>query len=55
MSSKDDIFNYSIQPWISQDEFIEFYSTLFPRNNISQINSISNNNKHFNDERKGKN
>ena len=44
MSSKDDIFNYSIQPWISQDEFIEFYSTLFPRNNISQINSISNNN-----------
>ena len=44
MSSKDDIFNYSIQPWISQDEFIEFYSTLFPRNNTSQINSISNNN-----------
>ena len=44
MSSKDDIFNYLIQPWISQDEFIEFYSTLFPRNNISQINSISNNN-----------
>ena len=44
MSSKDDIFNYSVQPWISQDEFIEFYSTLFPRNNTSQINSISNNN-----------
>ena len=44
MSSKDDIFNYTIQPWISQDEFIEFYSTLFPRNNTSQINSISNNN-----------
>ena len=44
MSSKYDIFNYSIQPWISQDEFIEFYSTLFPRNNTSQINSISNNN-----------
>ena len=44
MSSKDDIFNYSIQPWISQDEFIEFYETLFPKNNSSQLNSLSNNN-----------
>ena len=39
MSSKEDIFNYVIQPWISQDEFIEYYETLFPNNNLSNNNN----------------
>ena len=46
MSSKEDIFNYSIQPWSSQDEFIQFYEILFPKDKSSNTNSstINNNN-----------
>ena len=45
MTSKEDLFNYSINPWSSPDEFIEFYEILFPKNNNSlSFNEIQKNN-----------
>ena len=45
MTSKEDLFNYSINPWSSPDEFIEFYEILFPNNNNSlSFNEIQKNN-----------
>ena len=42
MSLKEDNFNYIIYPWETSDEFIEFYETLFPVNEINNIFNSSN-------------
>ena len=44
MESKEEIFNYSIEPWVSQDEFIEFYEILFNNKKKIEINSSNVNN-----------
>ena len=41
MSSKDDNFNYNFYPWKTQEEFIQFYETLFP--NDKSLNQNNNN------------
>ena len=41
MSSKDDTFNYNFYPWKTQEEFIQFYETLFP--NDKSLNQNNNN------------
>ena len=43
MSLKEDNFNYIIYPWETSDEFIEFYETLFPVNEINNTCNSSNN------------
>ena len=48
MSTKDDNFNYNLNPWESPDEFIEFYELLFqndkssksPSNNVNNLDSF---------------
>ena len=42
MSSKDDNFNYNLYPWKTQEEFIQFYETLFP--NDKSLKQFSKNN-----------
>ena len=44
MESKKEIFNYSVEPWVSQDEFIEFYEILFKNKKQIEINSSNVNN-----------
>ena len=44
MESKEEIFNYSVEPWASQDEFIEFYEILFKSKKQIEINSSNVNN-----------
>ena len=44
MSKKDDIFNYSLNPWESPEEFIEFYELLFQNDKSSKSVSKSINN-----------
>jgi len=36
MESKEENYNYCIQPWDSQEEFINFYETLFNKNTKNQ-------------------
>ena len=43
MESKEEIFNYSVEPWESQEEFIEFYEILFKNKKQIEINSSNNN------------
>ena len=44
LSTKEDLFNYSIYPWESSSEFINFYETLFSSKEMKNINNnISNN------------
>ena len=44
MSSKDDNFNYNFYPWKTQEEFIQFYETLFPNDKSLNQNNNTNNN-----------
>ena len=51
MESKEEIMNYSIEPWESQEEFIIFYQTLFnikEQKEQIEINSSTINNKENN-------